>query len=87
MSIADDAGGTCTNFSDVQAHLGLEQLYRAYSLYLHAYDELQMAHKLAPGDPVEVQLRWLWNLPRKEQVAAIKTYLAGPHFENDDTKN
>jgi len=67
----------------VQAHLGLARLYRSYSLYRHAYDELQTAHQIAPDDP-EVQRRWFAQLPRKERVAAIEAYLAGPHPDDPE---
>ena len=35
----------------VDAYLGLFRLYRAYSLYGHAYDALQRAHEIAPDNP------------------------------------
>jgi tetratricopeptide (TPR) repeat protein len=62
----------------VQAHLGLARLYRSYSLYRHAYDELVLAHQIAPEDP-DVQRRWWGHLSRQERIAAIEGYLAGPH--------
>jgi tetratricopeptide (TPR) repeat protein len=67
--------------NQVQAHLGLARLYRSYSLYRHAYDELVLAHQIAPDDP-EVQRRWWGQLSRKERIAAIEAYLAGPHPED-----
>ena len=48
----------------VHAYLGLARLYRAFSLYRHAYDELQRAHEIAPDDP-EVQRMWFGQLPGK----------------------
>jgi len=54
---------------DVQARLGLARLYRAYSLYRQAYNQLQAAHEIAPDDP-EVQRRWFGQLSRKEEAAA-----------------
>ena len=62
----------------VPALLGLARLYRAYSLYREAYNLLLIAHQVAPDDP-EVQRRWFSQLPRKERIAAIEAYLAGPH--------
>ena len=53
---------------EVHAYLGLTRLYRAYSLYRHAYDELQLAHQIAPDDP-EVQRMWLAHLSRRERIA------------------
>jgi len=63
---------------NVQARLGLARLYRAYALYRQAYNQLQAAHEIAPNDP-EVQRRWFGQLPRKERIAALEAYLAGPH--------
>ena len=62
----------------VQALLGLARLYDAYSLYRQAYNQLQIAHQVAPNDP-DIQRRWFDELPRKERIAAIEAYLAGPH--------
>jgi tetratricopeptide (TPR) repeat protein len=67
----------------VRAYLGLARLYRVYSLYRHAYDELKQAHELAPDDP-EVQRAWFSQLSRKERIAAIETYLAAPHPDNPE---
>lgn len=64
--------------ANVDAYLGLARIYRAYSLYSHAYACLQRAHELAPDNP-EVQRMWLSELPRKDRIAAIAGYLAGPH--------
>lgn len=73
--------------TQVRAYLGLARLYRVYSLNRHAYDELQRAHQLAPDDP-EVQRAWFNQLPRKERIAAIESYLAGPHPDNaEETAN
>ena len=63
---------------DVGAYVGLAHLYRAFSLYGHAYAATKRAHELDPKDP-EVQLLWLDTLPRAERLPAIKSYLAGPH--------
>ncbi len=64
--------------ANVDAYLGLSRIYRAYSLYAHAYASLQRAHELAPDDP-EVQRMWFREVPRKQRTAAIEKYLAGPH--------
>jgi len=63
---------------EVRTYLGLARLYSSYSLYRKGYDLLQIAHTLAPSD-IEVQRAWLRMLPRKERLAALETYLAGPH--------
>ena len=68
---------------EVHAHLGLAVLYRSYSLYRKAYDQLSSAHDIAP-DNVEVQRAWLRMLPRKERLAAIEAYLAGPRPDDED---
>jgi tetratricopeptide (TPR) repeat protein len=67
----------------VQAHLGMAQLAEAYSFYRRAYDHLQIAHQLAPDDP-EVQSSWFGQLSRKERLAAIEAYLAGPHPDDEE---
>ena len=68
---------------EVRAYLGLAQLYRSYSLYRKAYDQLERAHAVAP-DNIEVQRAWLPMLPRKERLAALQAYLGGPHPDNDE---
>jgi len=68
---------------EVRAYLGLARLYRSYSLYLKAYDQLRIAHETAPDD-IEVQRAWLSMLPRKERLAAIEAYLSGPHPEDEE---
>jgi len=68
---------------EVRAYLGLAQLYRSYSLYRKAYDQLQSAHEIAP-DNVEVQRAWLHMLPRKERLAALEAYLSGPHPDDEE---
>ncbi len=67
-----------TDPRNVQAHLGLARLYRCYSLYREAYNQLLAAHQYAPDDP-EVQRLWFGQLSRKERIAALEAYLAGPH--------
>lgn len=68
---------------EVYARLGLARLYAAYSLYRKAYDELEVAHSLAPDD-IEVQRAWLPMLSRKERLAALQAYLAGPHPDDQE---
>ena len=72
---------------ELRAYLGLVRLYRAYSLYRKAYDALKVAHQIAPDDP-EVQRRWFNTLSRRERLAAIEAYLAGPHPDDpEDTEH
>jgi len=68
---------------EVHVYLGLARLYRCYSLYRKAYDELQGAHEIAPDD-IEVQRAWLSALPRKERLAALEAYLGGPHPDDEE---
>jgi tetratricopeptide (TPR) repeat protein len=68
---------------EVRAYLGLARLYRSYSLYRRAYDQLQSAHEIAPDD-IEVQKAWLSVLPRKERLAAMDAYLSGPHPDDEE---
>jgi tetratricopeptide (TPR) repeat protein len=68
---------------EVRAYLGLARLYRSYSLYRKAYDQLQSAHEIAPDD-IEVQKAWLGMLPRKERLAAMEAYLGGPHPDDEE---
>jgi tetratricopeptide (TPR) repeat protein len=68
---------------EVHAYLGLAQLYSSYSLYRKAYDQLESAHQVAPND-IDVQRAWISRLPRKERLAAIEAYLAGPHPDDEE---
>ncbi len=68
---------------EVRTYLGLARLYSSYSLYRKAYDLLETAHNLAATD-IEVQRAWMGMLPRKERLAALESYLAGPHPDNPE---
>jgi tetratricopeptide (TPR) repeat protein len=68
---------------EVRAYLGLARLYRSYSLYGKAYDQIQTAHEIAPDD-IEVQRAWLSMLPRKDRLAAMEAYLGGPHPDDEE---
>jgi tetratricopeptide (TPR) repeat protein len=68
---------------ELRAYLGLARLYRSYSLYRKAYEQLRSAHEIAPDD-IEVQREWLGMLPRKERLAAMEAYLAGPHPDDEE---
>jgi tetratricopeptide (TPR) repeat protein len=85
MSDAEMSYLTAKKFDAKEAHayLGLAQLYRSYSLYRKAYDQLQGAHEVAPEN-IEVQRAWLRMLPRKERLAAMEAYLGGPHPDNEE---
>jgi hypothetical protein len=68
---------------EVHAYLGLARLYRSYSLYRKAYDQMQTAHEIAPDD-IEVQKAWLNLLPRKERLAAMEAYLGAAHPDDEE---
>jgi tetratricopeptide (TPR) repeat protein len=68
---------------EVRAYLGLIRLYASSSLYRQAYDQLQIAHEIAP-DQIEVRKAWIGMLPGKERLAALKAYLAGPHPDDEE---
>jgi tetratricopeptide (TPR) repeat protein len=68
---------------ELRAYLGLARLYQAYSLYRHSYDSLKAAYQVAPNDP-EVQRWWFNRLSRRERIAAIEAYLAGPHPDDPE---
>ena len=68
---------------EVHPYLGLARLYLAYALYRTAYDQLQIAHQIAP-DNIDVQKAWLGMLPRKERMAALEAYLAGDHPDDEE---
>ena len=69
------------NGNEVGAHLGLAQVYRSYSLYRSAYDQLKRAHELVPAS-AEVTRDWMNMLAPRDRVAAIEAYLAGPHSDD-----
>ncbi len=66
---------------NVDAYVGLARLYNAFSQYAHGYAALKKAHELDPKDP-GVQLLWWQTLPRRDRLAAVQAYLAGPHPRN-----
>ncbi len=67
----------------VRAHLGLARLYSSYSLFRHAYDELQVAHDIAPNDR-DVQRAWWAMLPRRQRLANIEAYLAANVYDEQE---
>jgi tetratricopeptide (TPR) repeat protein len=66
---------------DAAPYLGLTRVYRSYSLYRHAYDEMNRARELAPND-FAVQMMWLQSLPWSDRIVAVQTYLAGSGVQN-----
>ncbi len=65
----------------LRAYLGLARLYDAFSMHRHAYDLLNVAHDLAPGD-MDVQRQWMNRLPRRERMQALENYLSVGHPED-----
>jgi predicted aspartyl protease len=65
-------------------YVGAARVYRAYSLYRRAFDELDRAHQLAPDDP-GVQRMWLNVLPPGERIGAIEAYLARRPQDPEET--
>jgi tetratricopeptide (TPR) repeat protein len=58
-------------------YLGLARVYRAYSLNRRAYDNLKLAHEIAPNE-LPVQLVWFNALPHQIRIPALEQYLASP---------
>ena len=58
-------------------YLGLARVYRVYSLYRRAYDNLKRAHEVAPNE-LAVQLLWFNALPHQDRIPALEAYLAEP---------
>ncbi len=71
------------NPNDPAPYIGVAQVYRAYSLYRRAFDELNRAHQIAPDSPA-MQRIWLGMLPPRERIAAIEAYLASAHAEDQE---
>ena len=68
---------------EVRAHLGLALLYRSYSLYRKAYDQLQITREIAPDD-FTVQVAWVSMLPQKQRLAAMQSFLDSPHPDHEE---
>ncbi len=64
---------------DPEPYLGLARIYKAYSLYRRAYDNLKEAHEVAPDSPV-VQVLYFHSLPKADQIPALEAYLAKPNL-------
>lgn len=58
-------------------------MYRCSSLYRKGYDELQIAHEIAPNDPA-VERSWISTLPGKERLESVKAYLGMPGFHDEE---
>ena len=63
------------NPKDPAPYLAVARVYRAYSLYRRAYDELERAHQIAPDSPAMERI-WVRMLPPRERIAAIEAFLA-----------
>lgn len=71
------------NPKDPGPYIGVARVYRAYSLYRRAFDELERAHQIAPDSPA-MQRMWLATLPPRERIAAIEAYLASGRSEDPE---
>ena len=69
--------------NDPAPYIGVARVYRAYSLYRRAFDQLNRAHQIAPDNP-DMQRMWLGMLPPSERIAAIETYLASGRAEDPE---
>lgn len=67
------------NPKDPEPYLGLSRVYKAYSLYRRAYDNLKKAHEVAP-DNGPVQLLYFHSLPQADQIPAVEAYLTKPNL-------
>ena len=71
------------NPRDPAPYIGVARVYRAYSLYRRAFDELDRAHRIAPDSPA-MQRMWLGTLPPGDRIAAIEAYLASGRSEDPE---
>jgi predicted aspartyl protease len=69
------------NPKDPGPYIALARVYRAYSLYRRAFDEMDRAHRIAPDSPA-MQRVWLGTLPPRERIAALEAYLASGRSED-----
>ncbi len=71
------------NPHEARAHLGLDRLYTAYSMYAKADEHLRAAHDAAPDDP-EVRIAWLSHIPRSERIRFLEEYITTQHPDSPD---
>ncbi len=71
--------------NDPAPYIALARVYRAYSLFRRAYDNLKRAHELAPNDAA-VQLLWFNSLPQQDRIPALQAYLATPTLNPQTSK-
>lgn len=62
------------NPKEAGAYLGLARLYYASSMYRKGYEELRIAHEIAPDDRAVLRA-WVNTLAQKERQAALEAYL------------
>jgi predicted aspartyl protease/Flp pilus assembly protein TadD len=58
-------------------HLLMASLERISSLYASNRKELEIAHRLDPGDP-DIRREWIRTLPLKQGIAEAEAYLSAP---------
>jgi tetratricopeptide (TPR) repeat protein len=64
-----------------RTHLLFADLFRLSSFYASARSQVLTAHQLDPGDP-EIRAEWMMNLPLKERIAEIESYLEEPRGDD-----
>jgi predicted aspartyl protease len=64
-------------------HLLLADLLRISSYYASSRKQLEIAHKLDPGDP-EIRGEWIGTLPLKERIAEAQAYLSSPNGSDEE---
>ena len=68
-----------------RGHLILARLFRLDSMYSSEQHEIQAAYQLNPAD-TEVRRGWIFSLRLKDQISALKIYLAGDTGEDAKTR-
>ena len=64
-------------------HLLLADLLRINSYYASSRKQLEIAHKLDPGDP-EIRGEWINTLPMKQRIAEAEAYLSAPTGKDEE---
>jgi predicted aspartyl protease len=64
-------------------HLLLADLLRINSYYASSRKQIEIAHKLDPGDP-EIRGEWIGTLPLKEKIAESEAFLSSPTGNDEE---
>jgi tetratricopeptide (TPR) repeat protein len=76
--VKSQSGGARTYFA-------LSKIYRITGNYKSAHELVEVAHKLDPRDP-DIDVTWMWSLPRAERLAELKKRMEGADTEDKDEK-